>query len=144
MSSAKLDQIGEQQAQKKAEEGGNCAFDDQRNARGPLPGGVTYAWNLLEQPLGLRLLKIIRRPGKDELTRQGPAMDFHVDAFGGLVGSEHFASDPFDLRRETVSGAESPMPQGRGYDRERCAGNKERDAALARLSDEVRLTRAVL
>src|SRR4051794_33915071 len=116
MSSPKLDQIGEQQAQKKAQDGSDCALDKQRNARGPRPGGVTYAGNLFEQARGLGLLKVITWSGKHQLPCQRAVMNVHVYAAGGIVSSEHLAGAPFYPGGETVGGAEWPVPDRRGDD----------------------------
>src|SRR5882724_5835611 len=113
MTTAKLDQIGEQKAQKEAHQGGGDTFDDQRNARGLGPVGATDARDLAKQPSGLGALEVVAGARKDQLPRERSMVDPCRDAGWRIISRERLASASLKLIGKAVASAERPVPQCR-------------------------------
>ena len=112
MTTPKLDEIREQEAEEEAHQGGRDPFDNQWNARGVIPAGVTYARDLAEQPRSLRSLKVVAGSRQHQLPCERSVMDPRSDASRRIIRAERLLSASFKLNRKAISGAEWPVPNG--------------------------------
>src|SRR5438105_5676108 len=141
MSAPKLDEIGEQQPEKKAANCRQGGFNDQREPLAPVhPGDAVDSRQRIEQPHQLAALEIIEvgRTGKYQLTRKRVAVKVRADLVH-LVMVERLARLPLDRGCKAVGCSQRAVPQD-GCDN-RCGDSaaEQEHAFAARLMNQRRL-----
>jgi hypothetical protein len=113
----KLDQIGEQQPEKKAQDGAGGTFRDQRHtAFAAIPAHAGDAGDLADQPDELAALEIVGRARQQDGSREWCVVKMAAD-LGDLVENECLADAALDGAGKMVGCAERSEPQSGKTDR---------------------------
>src|SRR5258708_38893381 len=111
------EQIGEQQPEKKAQSRNSKPVNDKRRTAAVGPAGLSNSWDLVHQPHKLAALKIVGRPGKEDVAGEGVAMQVTGDLRHFII-NKGVVDAAFDLCCETISAPKWAMPQS-GKDQRR-------------------------
>src|ERR1700741_5062873 len=111
ITSAKLDEIGEQQSQKEAQDRNRQGLGDQRRTRiGSAPAGAAHPRGLAHDSRKFARLEIVGLARKDQPAGQGAMMKAPAN-LAHFVKVERLASTPLDAPRKPVGGAQGTVPQ---------------------------------
>src|SRR5690349_13824780 len=113
VTTAKLDQIGEQEPEKKAQYRDCRTFGDQRQgAATGRPACVAHAWDIFHQANELDALEVVRLAGKQDLPCERVMMQVRADLRHFIIDGSS-ASVALDFRREPIGSPQRSMPESR-------------------------------
>src|SRR5690348_3178830 len=115
VATAELAQIGDEQAQKKPQQRGRRAFNDQRDAAACRPGRPLDARHIADDPDQLAALEIVRGAGKQHGAGERPAVEVAAD-LRNLPIDDGLANRPLDRRGVAVRSPQRAVPQDRERD----------------------------